>query len=327
MGYDLKNDGILCIKLKQNYVLPGTIQSIEESLNLSDRQIFAPTSYIEHSFQLLLGICGLALIICLSAYLLIYNILYLSVSGKIRYYGLLQSLGMTKNQLVRFIAKQMLFLGALGTFAGIVLGVLSCIKFVPYVMDVFGITEGNLELRFNPLILLISMTVTGISILCGMRKPIQIAVNVTPVEAAKYRGAISKGRGYRRKKGAFFWRMALGQLRKDKKKTVVVLLSLAAGLSVFYCLTTIISSHGERTVMPNYWNADVIVQNQTQIAEDINSLKPAIGRSFIEDIEKMNGIREIHIVKGVPVSYPYSSDGFSAMWLAKYAEQDTLYIL
>ena len=109
-GYDLKNDGILCIKLNRNYVLPTTIQSLEKSLNFSDRQIFAPTDYIENSFKLLLGICGLALVICLSAYLLIYNILYLSISGKIRYYGLLQSLGMTKKQLVRFITKQMLFI-------------------------------------------------------------------------------------------------------------------------------------------------------------------------------------------------------------------------
>ena len=68
-GYDLKNNGILCIKLNCNYVFPTTIQSIEKSLDFSDRQIFAPTGYIENSFKLLLGICGLALVICLSAYL------------------------------------------------------------------------------------------------------------------------------------------------------------------------------------------------------------------------------------------------------------------
>ena len=53
-----------------------------------------------------MGICGLCLIICLSAYLLIYNILYLSVSGKIRYYGLLQALGIKKKQLAQFIRRQ-----------------------------------------------------------------------------------------------------------------------------------------------------------------------------------------------------------------------------
>ena len=70
-GYDLKNDGILCIKLNRNYVLPSALRSMEQSLEFSDRQIFAPTGYIERSFQLLLGICGLASVICFSAYLLI----------------------------------------------------------------------------------------------------------------------------------------------------------------------------------------------------------------------------------------------------------------
>ena len=320
-GYDLKNDGILYIKLNRNYALPTTIQSIEKSLDFSDRQIFAPTSYIENSFKLLLGICGLALVICLSAYLLIYNILYLSVSGKIRYYGLLQSLGMTKKQLVRFITKQMMMIGMLGIFIGNLSGILLCIKLVPYILGVLGISTGNMALQFNPVILIVSIVVTVFSIFLGMRKPIQIATKVTPVEATKYREYISNGKGYKKKKGAFFWRMAFEQFKKDKKKTVVVLLSLATSLSVFYCLTTVINSQGERTVLPNYWNADFVVQNQTQTTEDINSLKPAIENSFIEEIGKMDGIKDFHIVDGVPIIFPYISNGFSDMWITNYIDR------
>jgi len=321
-GYDLKKEGILCIKLNRNYVLPSAIDSIEDSLDFSSRQIFAPTSYIENSFKLLLGICGLALIICMSAYLLIYNILYLSVSGKIRYYGLLQSLGMTKKQLMNFIAKQMAPVSIWGILAGALLGIVSCVKLVPYIMGISGIGADNLELRFNPVILLISVAVTAVSILCGIRKPIEIAAKVTPVEAAKYREATSKGKGYKaKKKKAFFWEMAFEQLCKGKKKTVVVLLSLATSLSVFYCLTTIITSQGERTVMPNYWNGDLIIQNQTQTSEDMASLKPAIDSSLIKEIEKTEGVEDFHLVEGVAVSFPYDEDGFALMWLANYVER------
>ena len=320
-GYDLGSDGILCIKLKHNYVLPATIKSIENSLNFSDRQIFVPTAYIENSFKLLLGICGLALVICLSAYLLIYNILYLSVSGKIRYYGLLQSLGMTKQQLGYFIAKQMLFIGILGILIGNLTGILVCMKLVPYILEVLGIATGNMTLPFNPVILFISIVVTVFAIFFGVKKPIQIATKVTPVEATKYRECLSNQKGYKRKKGAFFWKMAFEQLKKDKKKTVVVLLSLATSLSVFYCLTTIISTQGERTVLPNYWNADFVVQNQTQTTEDINSLEMAIDDSFVAEIEKMDGVKDFHIATGVPVSFPYVSDGFSNMWITNYIEK------
>lgn len=320
-GYDLKNDGVLCIKLKGNYALPTTIQSIEKSLDFSDRQIFAPTGYIEKSFKVLLGICGLALAICFSAYLLIYNILYLSASGKIRYYGLLQSLGMTKKQLIRFIANQMLFVGIPGVLIGNLSGILLCIKLVPYILGVLGISTGNMALQLNPLILIISLVVTLSSVLLGVRKPIQIATEVTPAEAAKYREYISNGKGYKKKKGAFFWRMALEQFKKDKKKTVVVLLSLSTSLSVFYCLTTIISSQGERTVLPNYWNADLVVQNRTQTTEDIDSLQPAIEDSFIEEIGKMDGIKEVHLVGGAPIVFPYAPNSFSHMWIMNYIDR------
>ncbi|MFR8696521.1 MAG: ABC transporter permease, partial [Blautia faecis] len=253
--------------------------------------------------------------------LLIYNILYLSVSGKIRYYGLLQSLGMTKKQLVRFIIKQMILVGILGIFIGNLLGIILCMKLVPYILGILGISTGNMTLQFNPVILIVSIVVTIFSILLGMKKPIQIATKVTPVEAAKYRECISNGKRYKKRKGAFFWRMAFEQFKKDKKKTVVVLLSLATSLSVFYCLTTIISSQGERTVLPNYWNADFVVQNQTQTTEDINSLKPAISDSFVEEIRKMDGIEDLHLVEGTPIIFPYVLNSFSDMWITNYIDR------
>lgn len=322
-GYELGNDGILCIKLNHNYVLPAALESLKEDLALSDRQIFAPTGYIENSFKLLLGICGLALIICLSAYLLIYNILYLSVSGKIRYYGLLQALGMTKKQLAHFIFRQMLLTGILATLAGILLGIFSCMKLVPYTMDILGIAGENIELHCSPLTILLGILVTGIAIFGGIRSPLRFAAKITPVEASRYRGAAPKGKGYKKKKSAFFWRMALAQLKKEKKKTAVVLLSLATSLSVFYCLTTIISTQGERTVAPNYWNSDLIIKNQTQTPEDVNSLRPAIDGSLVGHIEEIPGIQELHLVEGVPVSFPYHPEGFFAMWIDNYVERTT----
>ena len=253
--------------------------------------------------------------------LLIYNILYLSISGKIRYYGLLQSLGMTKKQLVRFIIRQMILVGILGIFIGNLLGIILCMKLVPYILGILGISNGNMTLQFNSVILIVSIVVTIFSILLGMKKPIQIATKVTPVEAAKYRECISNGKRYKKRKGAFFWRMAFEQFKKDKKKTVVVLLSLATSLSVFYCLTTIISSQGERTVLPNYWNADFVVQNQTQTTEDINSLKPAISDSFVEEIRKMDGIKDLHLVEGTPIIFPYVLNSFSDMWITNYIDR------
>jgi putative ABC transport system permease protein len=342
-GYDLESDGILQIKFKQDYVMGRTIETLKESLDLSPRQQFQPSDYIERSLTILLAVCGLCLVICLSAYLLVYNILYLSVSGKIRYYGLLQTLGMTKRQLVFFIRKQMLAVGSAGIAAGLVLGVFVSLFFVPHVMGILGISLGNVSVRFYPAVLVLGVLTTGIAILCGIRTPLYVATGVTPLEATKYRASGEAGlagqeknhvklwksglegsRGFHGgeevKRGSLYWRMAKDQLKKDKKKTLIVFLSLATSFIVFYCLTTIVDSQGERTVYPNYWDADFIVQNATQTTEDVGSLRPAIGESFTSDIEKVEGVREVHAVLGIPVVFPYCDGSFADFWVKGYTE-------
>lgn len=323
-GFCLESNGILQIKFKNNYVIKSTIDELQESLNLSPRQIFQASDYINRSMTILIALCGLCLIICLSAYLLIFNILYLSVSGKIRYYGLLQTLGMTKKQLVQFIRKQMLVIGSAGVIIGILLGMVTSLSIVPYTMKALGISVGNINIQFYPIVVLLSAFTTVLAILCSLRKPIHIATDVTPVEATKYRvnSEIIKGQ-QKRKKGSLYWSMAINQLKRDKRKSAVVFLSLSTSLIVFLCLTTIINTQGERTVYPNYWDADFIVNNATQTTEDINSLQPAIDNEFLTEIIKTEGIKEVHAMRGIPVVFPYHTDGFSDFWIKGYTEVKT----
>lgn len=319
-GYQLESDGILQAKFKSNYIPGKTIEKLKKSLELSSAQVFQASDYIETSMTILLAVLGLCFIICFSAYLLIYNILYLSVSGKIRYYGLLQTLGMTKKQLVQLLKQQILAVGGIGIIAGIILSVFVSLILIPYVMEILEISFGNAGLYFYPEVFVLSVLVTAIAILCGVRTPIHMATDVTPVEAAKYRENIEISHAKKKGKGNIYWRMAKDQLRKNKKRTAVVFLSLATSLSVFFCLTTLIDSQGKRTIYPNYWDADFIIYNDTQITEDIASLQPAINDTFVSDIQKTQGVSKVHVVKGVPVIFPYDENGFSDFWIKGYTE-------
>lgn len=320
-GYELEYDGILHIKLCSNFVIPETIEKIQESLDLSERQVFQVSYYIENSLKILAGTGGLCLIIGVSAYLLIYNVLYLSVSGRIRYYGLLQALGMTKKQLAAFIRKQMLRVGISGMIAGTGAGILTSFFILPYVMEKLGISMAKTKIQFYPGILLLSVAITGAAILCAIRSPLRTATGITPLEATKYRGTDTPAyKNKKRKGGSLYWRMAKDQMKKDKKKTAVVFLSLAAGLMVFYCLTTIICSQGERTVYPNYWNADFILLNSTTTTEEMDSLQPAIDEEILNDIRRTGGVAEVHALYGIPVMFPYREDSFSDQWIRSYVK-------
>lgn len=329
-GYQLNADGILYVKFKSSYPTKGSIETLEKRLHLTKKQVYQPSDYIEQALTILLAVCGLCVLICLSAYLLIYNILYLSVFGKIRYYGLLRTLGMTKKQLLQFIRRQMTVVGIAGIAAGILLAALTSLLLIPYLMKLLGISASHIRVHFYPSVLFVSVLMTTLAILGGTQTPFRIAGSITPMEAVKYHTAhaapVVKRRPYalRRaltaaytipagpqkcfansgKKRSLCLRMAIDQLKKDKKKTSVVFLSLATSLTVFYCLTTLIASLGKRTVYPQYWDADLIVHNCTQTTEAITSLQPAIGETLLSEITDIEGVARVYAVRGMPVTFP-----------------------
>ena len=327
-GYDLSAQGSLCIKLSSNFVLPRTIDKIEAGLSLSDRQSFQPMGYIENSWKVLLGIIGLCLIIVLSAYLLIYNILYISVAGRVRYYGLLQALGMTKKQLKAYVSRQMKWIAIAGTGAGILIGAAGIWLILPHVLSALGIAVENIRFSFSPAVFLITVFASIGAVLCGMRTPLLMACRITPQEACGYRPekevASGKERPARRRtKGikshrkSFYFSMAWMQIRKNKKRSAVVFLSLALSLSVFYCMTTIIQSQGERTVADNYLDSDLTVRNDTT-TEEIDSLKPALTRKTVREISGLEGVKEVHVMEGVPVTV--LSEPFMKKYIRGYTD-------
>lgn len=322
-GYQLSGNASLYVKFKDNFITQKAIADLENSIEKTERQIVQVNDYAENSFHMLVGMIGLVLIICFSAYLLVYNIFYLSVAGKVRYYGLVQTLGMTKKQIATLLYRQMATISIFAIVLGIALGIGVSFVLLPYSMKLLGIKEQNIELGFHPIILLISIMVAGVTLYFSIRKPVMIATNITPMEALSYRETVSsKMQSKKTGKGKLYWRMAIDHLRKDKKKTLIVFLSLATSLTVYLSLVTIIDTQGERTVFPNYMNADIIIRNDTAGISDMDSFRPIMDDEFVDEINQIDGIREIHILSGVQATISAENE-FIDIWLQKYAAMNT----
>ena len=68
-------------------------------------------------------------------------------------------------------------------------------------------------------------------------------------------------------KGKVIARLSLEQFTKDKKRTAMVLLSLAASLSVYLCIVTMLDSQAARTIVSNYMDTDMVIKNDTACKE------------------------------------------------------------
>lgn len=341
------SSGRICVQFRQRLITQKMQEEFIEAMNLRKQQRLFFTVDSAFSVQILSGIAGLVLVTCLCAYLLIYNIMYLAVAGNIRYYGLLQTIGMTGRQLRYLVGRQMLLIGGIGILGGIVTGSGVSFFVVPSVVKALGIhmgKGGEIQVAFHPMILVLTVLFTGVTIFVAGRKPGKMAVMCSPMEALGYRPSANQraraakwslparllGRSgtepKRRKGGARrvssngrIWRMAKESIAKDKKKTGIVMLSLAAGMSVFLCMITLLVSQGAREYNPNYRDFDLVMKNDTIKKEKQEERVQIFDGEVMEKLKGIEGITEIDPLVYTEITVPWEED-FADQWMREFYE-------
>ena len=208
----------------------------------------------------LAGIAFLVLII-FTGYLIIYNIFQISVTGDIRYYGLLKTIGVTPRQLRRIIRWQACLLWAAGIPLGLLLGYGVGAGLTPVVMARTTFGAGVSTVSTSPLIFLAAALFTFLTVLLSCARPGRIAAKVSPVEAVKYTEAAGTKRKRRGTRGAGVRQMALANLGRNRSKTVLVVLSLALSVVLLNVLVTFTGGIDTEKYLAKQTCADFIVSS------------------------------------------------------------------
>lgn len=189
-GYtlDQTRSGIMYLNFDAEYLSEEERQDILAQLNLGEQQYFEFSQEMSSRMEVMAGAAGLVLAICLSAYLLIYNILSLSVSANIRYYGLLETIGMTGSQIRKFLRRQMALLGAAGIAAGMGFGVIVSFRLIPFIVTFLGIHQDDIHVIFHPAVFMLAVGIAAATIFLGNRNAVKTAGSVSPVDALCYCG-------------------------------------------------------------------------------------------------------------------------------------------
>ncbi len=174
------------------------------------------------------GIAVLLALIVLTGYLIIYNIFQISVSGDIRFYGLLKTIGTTGKQLRQIIRRQALTLCVFGIPAGLALGWLVGRALSPAVLSTLNTSQGT-KASTSPLIFAGAAAFALVTVLISCAKPGRVAGRVSPVEAVRWTegSAARPSQNARRARKVTPKSMALANLSRGKKRTMLVVLSLS----------------------------------------------------------------------------------------------------
>ena len=208
------------------------------------------------------GIAALFLLVIFTGYLIIYNVFQISVAGDIRLYGLLKTIGTTPEQLRRLIRQQALWLSFAGIPAGLLAGWCVGAVLTPIALSRTILEDGYVTVSGSWVIFAGATLFSLLTVLLSCAKPGRIAGKVSPVEAVRYTdqsmGGKKKKRAFR---GAKVHQMAFSNLGRSRKKTILVVVSLALSVTLFEEVSLFVGGFDEERYISKKSCADFIVSS------------------------------------------------------------------
>lgn len=236
-------------------------------------------------------VAGIA-VIFIAGYLLIYNVFYISIAQDIRFYGMLKTLGTTARQIRKIVYKKAIKLSLVGIPLGLLLGWPIGRLLLPFIVNILT-DDMRVITTVNPMIFLVAIAFSLITVYISCRKPATLAAKVSPVEALHYVEQAATKKKQQRSKHISTTMLAKNNLGRNKKKVTVVTLSFALSIVLLNSVYTYVTSFDFDKFVADFSLTDFTVSDTTVI----NSYSPFntanVSRDFISQAETLNGLESI----------------------------------
>ncbi len=199
------------------------------------------------------------LLVIFTGYLIIYNVFQISVSNDIRFYGLLKTIGTTQRQVKRIIRLQALFLCLVGIPVGLILGYILGTVLTPAVLATSSFSQNSLTISTSPVIFIAAAFFELITVLMSISKPGRMAGKVSPIEALRFNEGAVCGKKKKATRGAKPWQMAFANTERNKKKTVLVFISLALSMVILNAVSLFVGGFDSEKWLDATTSSDFLV--------------------------------------------------------------------
>ncbi|WP_338660916.1 ABC transporter permease [Paraclostridium sordellii] len=289
-------NGQLSITLK-NSKKDEASKILESKVKLHEDQLYnycydRGKSFKESSINFIVIILVIGVFIVFSGYLLIYNIMYIAVTKDIHFYGLMKTIGTSQSQIKKIVKNQGLKLSAIGIPIGLILGGVISFIMIPSIIGTFSssnsINPMPSEISFNPLIFIGSSLFSLLTVIISFRKPAKIASSISPIEALRYSGSKKTNVVKNRKStnGGKLYKMAWNNVFRDKKRAILVFISLSIGIITFLSINTFLDCMSGENYINRFIRNDFEIKNNKAIAEKIDY-------EFISEIKNLKGVKSV----------------------------------
>ncbi|CEK30046.1 ABC transporter permease [[Clostridium] sordellii] len=223
----------------------------------------------------------------------IYNAFSISINDRKKQFGILNSIGATKSQIMKIVFIEAIVVSVIGIPLGLITGTFAIdliFKLIKYMFSSSVIAHLNLRVVYNPYVIILSALIVLLTILVSAILPALNAAKTPPLEAIKNSYSLKLGKIKDSKLVRLLFKtegvLAYKNLRRNKKKFRITLFSLIISVVIF------ISFSGFVDLFIKANEASV-----GQVNYDVRLWKGGIleGDKIIDDLNKVNGIKKISV--------------------------------
>ena len=270
----------------ENIQNPETMNVIEASISPA----YQSNGIVDDPIMLLSFVVAIAFLV-FTGYLLIYNIFQISVIQEVHFYGQLKALGTTKRQLKHFIVKQAASLSLVGIPVGIVLGYFFGCVLAPMVLTGLEVSSDiKAENHASPIIFIGAIIFSAITVWISTYKPGKAAANVSPMEALRFNDVSGNAKKERNStNGGKIYRMAWSNLWRNRKRTILSVVSMVLGLVLFNTVFIFSQSLDVNKYIAGKLNSDFLVGNSNYFSMQYYWKDAGIQDELLMGLEMQNG--------------------------------------
>ena len=223
----------------------------------------------------------------------VYNSFSISISERKKQFGILNSIGATKSQVMKLVFIEGILVSIIAIPIGLISGTVAIdlvFKTIQALFETSFIADMNLRVVYNPYIMIFSTVIVLITILISALLPAISAAKISPLEAIKNSGNYKLGKVKDSKLVRLLFNtegvLAYKNLRRNKRKFRTTLFSLIISIVIF------ISFSGFMTL---FLKANTV--HMGQMNHDIYIYKNGSneGSKIINELKDIKGINNIAI--------------------------------
>lgn len=310
-GFTMQENGRVSISAKEGKQ-ESLRDELEEQVTLrKDQKIDA--SYDTQSengsnrIVIAISIGMIAMMIVLSGYLLIYNVMYISVTKDMRFYGMLKTIGATMPQIQQIVKRQARYLACIGIPIGVLLGTGVSFGVVPLAMTMFSVGRESAvssTVSFHPGIYLFSVLFAFVTVSISARKPAKYAGKISAIDAMKYTGNEVKN-CYRTTSGGKLPKMAWRNVFREKKRSILVFASVFMGSVTFLCVNTFIDCLSADSYIAHYLHNDYVLYGSS---DEGGADQGVTMTDIAEKMREIDGMDEVYTNRSADVMLPFDAE-------------------